>query len=127
MAAHLEGWQRNGDFGVIAQHNGSAIGAAWVRQFTVAESPAFYVDEQTPEVSIGVRQAARGQGVGQALMESLVAEARRRALGLCLNVRDTNPAMRLYERLGFQIVPGSAIRNRVGGFSIVMVLSRNAG
>lgn len=122
VAAHLIGWQRHGDFGVIAERDGLAVGAAWARQFTPAEQPVFYVDDDTPEVSIGVREGARGQGVGQALIVALIQEARRRGAGLCLNVRDTNPALRLYERAGFRQVPGSAVTNRVGGLSIGMVL-----
>jgi ribosomal protein S18 acetylase RimI-like enzyme len=36
-------------------------------------------------------------------------------------VRETNPAMRLYERLGFRRVPGREVRNRVGTMSFGMV------
>src|ERR1700737_5321154 len=64
VAAHLAGWQRSEDFGFIAERDSEAIGAAWARQFSPDEQPAFYVDGRTPEVSIGVSGAARGQGVG---------------------------------------------------------------
>jgi GNAT superfamily N-acetyltransferase len=123
VAAHVAGWQRQGDFGVVAERAGAAIGAAWARQFTPSEQPVFYVDERTPEVSIGVREDARGQGIGEALLRSLIQEAKRRGVGLCLNVRDSNPALRLYERVGFRLVPGSEVRNRVGGLSLGMVLT----
>src|SRR6516164_10988834 len=63
VAAHLFGWQRLQDFGFIAERNGAAIGAAWVRQFSSDEQPAFYVDERTPEVTIGVKPYVRGRGV----------------------------------------------------------------
>jgi ribosomal protein S18 acetylase RimI-like enzyme len=88
----------------------------------LAEQPAFYVDPNTPEVSIGVREGARGQGVGRTLIEVLIQEASRRGVGLRLNVRDTNPALRLYERARLRRVPGSEIRNRCGGLSLGMVL-----
>ena len=126
VAAHLLGWQRLQDFGFIAERNGPAIGAAWVRQFSSDEEPALYIDEQTPEVSIAVREQARGQGVGQMLLRALIAEAGRRGVGLCLNVRHDNPALRLYERVGFQVVPGAAVPNRVGGLSMGMVLGSRA-
>jgi ribosomal protein S18 acetylase RimI-like enzyme len=120
-AAHLAGWQRSGDFGFIAERDTEAIGAAWARQFSRDEQPAFYVDGRTPEVTIGVSGAARGQGVGGRLLSALIAEAARRGVGLCLNVRHDNPARRLYERMGFRLVPGSAVPNRVGGTSFGMI------
>jgi ribosomal protein S18 acetylase RimI-like enzyme len=122
VAAHLAEWQRPSDFGFIAEHDGIAVGAAWARQFSPDEQPAFYVDERTPEVTIGVSAQVRGQGVGEILLQALIAEAEHRRIGLCLNVRHDNPARRLYERMGFRMVPGSAVPNRVGGLSLGMIL-----
>jgi GNAT superfamily N-acetyltransferase len=123
LAAYLDGWQRPDDFGFVAERNGSAIGATWAGQFPPYENKAYYRADRTPEISIGVRPDARGQGVGQLLMCAVIAEAARRGLGLCLNVRSTNPARRLYERQGFRPVPGMTVPNRVGGLSIWMVLA----
>jgi len=121
VVAHLAGWQRSEDFGFIAERDAEAIGAAWARQFSPEEQPAFYVDGRTPEVTIGVSEAARGKGVGGRLLSALLAQAARRGVGLCLNVRHDNPARRLYERIGFRLVPGSAVPNRVGGTSFGMI------
>jgi len=121
VAAHLEGWRRSEDFGFIAERNAEAIGAAWARQFSPDERPAFYVDGRTPEVTIGVTEAARGEGVGGRLLKALIAEAAQRGVGLRLDVRHDNPARRLYERIGFRLVPGSAVPNRVGGTSFGMI------
>jgi GNAT superfamily N-acetyltransferase len=121
VAAHLAGWRRPVDFGFIAEREGGAIGAAWARQFSLNEEPAFYVDADTPEVTIGVKPLARGLGVRGMLLDALIAEAVRRGVGLCLNVRHDNPARRLYERVGFRLVPGSAVPNRVGGTSLGML------
>lgn len=121
VAAHLEGWQRAEDFGVIAEQNGAALGAAWARQFSPNEEPAFYVDERTPEITIGVKPNLHGQGIGGMLLDALIAEAAKRNVDLCLNVRHDNPARRLYERIGFRLVPGSEVSNRVGGTSFGMI------
>ena len=75
-------------------------------------------------MSIGVKPNARGQGVGSKLMRALIGEAGRHGLGLCLSVRSENPARRLYERLGFRDIPGSAATIRASGMSIGMELRR---
>ena len=126
VALHLLGWQRTCDFGVIAEENGAPIGAAWARQFSRHEEPAFFVDDQTPEVSIGVQHGHRGRGVGASLMDALCADAKRRGVGLCLNVRDSNPAIRIYEKAGFRRIPGAEIKNRVGGYSLGMAWHRGS-
>jgi len=123
VAKYLVGWQRPGDFGCIAEQHGAIIGAAWARRFSAAELRVPYGDEEAPKVSIGVQPHARGQGVGEQLMRALIDEAARRGLGLCLSVRSDNPARRLYERLGFRDIPGSAVTNRAGGMSIGMALA----
>ena len=120
VAKYLVGWERPGDFGFIAEQNGEIIGAAWARRLSAEELEFPYGDEETPKVSIGVKPNARGQGVGEKLMRALIGEAARRGLGLCLSVRSENPARRLYERLGFRDIPGSAATNRAGGMSIGM-------
>jgi len=124
VAKYLVGWQRPGDFGFIAEQNGAIVGAAWARRFSPEELKFPYGDEEAPKVSISVKPNARGQGVGEKLMRALIGEAACRGLGLCLSVRAENPARRLYERLGFSDIPGSAIRNRAGGMSIGMALKR---
>lgn len=122
ITIYLAGWQRPDDFGFVAEQGGDAIGAVWARQFASREESWFHIDGRTPEMSIGVDEHVRGQGVGETLVRALIAEALRRGLRLCLNVRSTNPAVRLYRRLGFQIVPDMTVTNRVGGRSYGMLL-----
>lgn len=53
----------------------------------------------------------QGRGIGSEILEELKAEAFRRDLPLALHVLETNePARRLYERLGFQIVSQEPFR-----------------
>jgi GNAT superfamily N-acetyltransferase len=122
IAAHLAGWLRPGDFGVVAEQDGIAVGAAWARQFSLIEEPTFYAGERVPEISIGVVERVRGQGIGLALLRRVADMAVDLALvGLCLNVRTDNPAMRLYARFGYRHVAGSEVPNRVGGTSVGMI------
>jgi ribosomal protein S18 acetylase RimI-like enzyme len=120
-ARYVAGWGRPGDFGLVAELDEAPAGAAWARQFTPAENPNVYVDEQTPELVIAVLPGARGRGVGRRLLYALAERARNRHPALCLTVRAENPAIRLYERVGFERLADSDRINRLGGLSIGMV------
>lgn len=123
VASHLTGWKREGDFGVMAERNGIAVGAAWARQFELSEGPVYFAGPNVPEISIGVLASERGTGIGERLLAALIVAAKANGCdGLCLTVRDTNPAKRLYDRVGFLAVEGAAVPNRVGGLSLGMVL-----
>ena len=70
-----------------------------------------------PEVRLlAVAPAARGRGVGVALMRECVRRARQsRAAALTLHTTDImQAAMRLYERLGFERAPGLDIQAAPG-------------
>jgi GNAT superfamily N-acetyltransferase len=100
---YLAGWGRPGDAGVVAvNHAGNRLGAAWYRLFP-ADDPGYgFVAADVPELSIGVIVAARGQGVGGALLDALLVLARGKGWrALSLSVDRQNPARRLYERKGF--------------------------
>ena len=46
----------------------------------------------------------RGKGIGAAIVQEVIEQARAEGLGVTLHVLKSNPAIRLYERLGFRIV-----------------------
>ena len=60
-----------------------------------------------------------GQGVGTELLRLLFLAAREPFSGITLTVRAGSQAVRLYERFGFQRLPGELV-NRVGGQSVRM-------
>jgi len=106
LADYVLGWPRSGDLGVVAE-DGGPVGAAWLRFFPEDRPSYGFVDAATPELSIGVLPAQRGRGVGTSLLAALIKSARE--LGrpaLSLSVEADNPARRLYERFGFQVVGG---------------------
>ena len=99
----LDGWMRAGDLGVVAEDDSGALGAAWCRRFTGdAVGISGFVDPGAPVLSIAVADGHRGRGIGGALLEELAAVARDEgAPALTLSVGRSNPALRLYERLGW--------------------------
>ena len=105
LAHYVEGWPRPTDFGVVAESEGRRIGAAWCRHFTGADPGYGFVAADVPEVSVAVVADHRGQGLGTLLLDELHARARQRdTRALSLSVERANPAMRLYERLGYRTV-----------------------
>jgi len=106
------------------------VGAAWWQVWTHPHVRGFgYVRETIPEIAIGVEPAYQGQGIGTALLQTLIQTTRDHPCGdgsstypgVGLSVRDTNPAKHLYERLGFQRLPGTEVINRVGILGYTMV------
>ena len=110
LARYVEGWGRSGDAGAIATEGGLEIGAAWFRLFSAATPGYGFVAEDVPELAIFLEPAARGRGVGRALMHRLSGIAYASGFPtLSLSVRQNNhPALHLYLDLGYEPVePGA--------------------
>ncbi len=102
---YVRGWGRIGDTAVIALEGGFAVGAAWYRLFSADEPGYGFVDERTPELAIAVVPSKRGLGIGEQLLTALVERARAAGYdALSLSVEPGNPARKLYERHGFEVV-----------------------
>jgi len=89
-----------GDLGVVAEQNGQVIGAAWTRII-----PAYgHVDTTTPELAISIFPEFRGYGVGTKLMKKLFQLLKDNGYKqTSLSVQKDNPAVRFYQRLGYEI------------------------
>lgn len=104
LAHYVADWPREGDVGVVAEA-ATPVGAAWWRFFP-ADDPGYgFVNAGTPEISVGLQKAFRGQGLGTLLLEALIAHALRvHVPALSLSVESDNGAVRLYRHLGFEVV-----------------------
>jgi GNAT superfamily N-acetyltransferase len=101
-AHYADGWPRAGDAGAIAEIDGRMVGACWFRYLTADDPGWGYVADDVPEISIAVREDARGRGIGTCLLDETIALARDRGLrALSLSVSDGNHARRIYDRAGF--------------------------
>ena len=108
LARYVQGWGREGDCGFLASDamTDQPIGAVWLRSLIGENKGYGYVDDTIPELSIAVLPTYRGQGIGTQLLTHLVAsECGRSPISLSVSV--DNPAMRLYERFGFEVVSQS--------------------
>jgi GNAT superfamily N-acetyltransferase len=109
LLRYYQDWGRPGDGGVLAETEGEPVGAAWYRLFTDDEPGYGFVDEGTPELAIAVVPSKRGHGIGDELLQELIEKARAAGYGrLSLSVEPGNPARKLYERHGFDVVDEGA-------------------
>lgn len=119
---YAEGWGRHGDVGVIAYDagNSDSLGAAWLRLITSDKLHYGYYDDETPELAIAVQPQWAGKGIGSALLVALIEQVKHDIPAIVLTVRNENPAKRLYEKFGFQVI--GEVVNRVGTTSSKMLL-----
>ena len=71
-----------------------------------------YLDRRAAEiriVDIALLPPWRNRGVGTALLRNILAEGERAELPITIHVECFNPALRLYERLGFRKVEDKGV------------------
>ncbi len=111
LTRYVDNWGRPGDVAVMSTETGHRVGAAWLRVFR-EDAPGYgFVDERTPELTIAVVPSRRRHGLGQELLDALLARAREQGHGaVSLSVETDSPAVAFYERNGFE-----AVREEDGG------------
>jgi ribosomal protein S18 acetylase RimI-like enzyme len=119
---YVKDWGRCRDCGFVAYDPQSSrkLGATWIRLLTADKSHYGYYDDETPELAIAVLPEMTRQGVGSALLSHLIRMARTEVPAIVLTVRNDNPAKKLYERFGFDVI--DEVTNRVGTKSCKMLL-----
>jgi GNAT superfamily N-acetyltransferase len=91
-----------------------AFPQAHISIIEVAEVAAgrWYVDQSCEPlhvIDISMLPEYRGRGIGSALLRNLIAKAGRSGAAVSLSVEISNPAVRLYERLGFRTVSSDGV------------------
>ena len=106
LARYVLHWGQPDDIGLLAVDASTRqpLAAVWLRLFTKDNKGYGYMEDETPELSIAMLPAYRGRGIGTKLLSALFDSARNRYKAISLSVSADNPAVRLYERLGFEIV-----------------------
>lgn len=104
-AHYIAGWPQVGDLGVVAQAEGEALGAAWLR-FFAADRPGYgFIAADVPELTIAVAARWRGQSVGRALLEAIEVRALEAGImKISLSVERKNFAQKLYLAQGYKVV-----------------------
>lgn len=122
LLPYVQGFGKAGDRGWVAEIDDlTPVGAAWMRVWDGPDKGYGYVNDDTPEIAVATLPEFRGAGIGTRLLETLLQDAAKCYAAVSLGVRTENPALRLYQRLGFEEVPGSGVVNRAGTTSIIMI------
>ncbi len=103
-ARYVEGWGRPADKGYIVhdKEERTILGAVWLRS-PVECRPG----EEPPELAFVVRTGHRHRGIGASLLTQLV-RTNPRLSAVLLRVGANSPAVRLFERFGFEVAGQSA-------------------
>jgi HAD superfamily hydrolase (TIGR01509 family) len=103
---YVAGFGRPGDGGAVAEEvEGGPVGAAWLRIFHPNRPGYGFVAADVPELSLAVVPAHRRRGLGRDLVEHALRQAKEAGhRQVSLSVEPDNPALHLYERLGFERV-----------------------
>ena len=89
------------DRALCAEVNGTIVGAVWVRIM----DDYGHIDGETPSFAISLYKEYRGLGIGTELMRRMLAILERRGYRRAsLAVQKANYAVKLYQKLGFEIV-----------------------
>jgi len=93
------------DYCLVAESHGEIVGAVWVRILSGNPKGYGYVDDNTPEFSISLFKEYRNKGIGTQLMLTMIKYLQERNyIQTSLNVKKENYAVKLYKKLGFEII-----------------------
>lgn len=93
--------KKKDDIGLVAEVEKRAVGAVWVRIM----NDYGHVDKDTPSFAISLYKDYRGLGIGTALMKEMLRILKDRGYKQAsLAVQKANYAVKMYKRMGFEIV-----------------------
>ena len=93
------------DYCIVADDNGKVVGAVWTRIM----NDYGHIDDETPSFAISLYKEYRGQGIGTALMRSMMSLLKEQGFQKAsLAVQKANYAVRMYEGVGFRTIDENA-------------------
>lgn len=93
------------DYCLVADFEGKINGAVWIRIISGDIKGYGYVDDHTPEFAISLLEEYRNQGIGSRLMITMIEHLLKSGYNQAsLNVKKENYAVKLYRKMGFEIV-----------------------
>ena len=105
LANYYENWGKDiYDIALVIEINGELIGSIWGRKFLSEEKGYGFFDEDTPEISMAIKNEYRNKGLGTKLIEEIIEIYKDVGVkALSLSVDKQNLAFKLYTKQGFSI------------------------
>lgn len=92
---------RDDDIALLAESGDNVIGAVWTRIM----DDYGHIDDDTPSLAISLYKEYRGYGIGTAMLREMLCLLKQKGYkSVSLSVQKANYAVKLYQRVGFQIV-----------------------
>lgn len=93
--------KQKGDICYVAETNNKIVGAVWVRIM----DDYGHIDDETPSFAISLLKEYRNYGIGTELMKRMLLELKKQGYKQAsLAVQKMNYAVRMYKKLGFEII-----------------------
>ena len=93
--------KKKGDIGLVAEADHKIIGAVWVRIM----NDYGHIDDETPSFAVALYRDYRNHGIGTALMQNMLEILKKKGYKqTSLAVQKTNYAVKMYKKVGFEIV-----------------------
>lgn len=109
VSVYWEKWgTKQDDHCLLATQNNVIAGAIWARTFHTEIKGYGYIDEHTPEIAMAVFKEYRNQGIGTQLIKQMINLLQEKNYQqVSLSISKGNPAVHLYERMGFRTIAGN--------------------
>ncbi len=101
LRVYVDGFgEQKDDAALCAEADGKIVGAVWTRVM----DDYGYIDSETPSLAISLYEEYRSQGTGTALLSGMLDLLKRSGKRkVSLSVQKENYALKMYEKLGFEV------------------------
>lgn len=101
LQVYIADFGKTDDWCLVAEIKGKIAGAVWVRIM----NDYGHIDDKTPSLAISLYEEYRSLGLGTALMRAMLQFLKDKGYKqTSLSVQKTNYAVKLYRKIGFEVV-----------------------
>lgn len=105
LSKYIDNFGQKGDLAFVIIVENQLVGAIWTRLFPESNGGYGFFDEETPELSMAIKENYRNRGFGTRLLKKLLEALKINGFEkVSLSVDKRNRALDLYRRIGFETV-----------------------